>query len=122
MNEQCRASCYCILPGDIESNEGINNPSRQLFQPSESDNTQPSLAALTSALHTSCPDSAVFQLATVNRCDDLHVVSEDANVDHTVNVHTSTVTCLPQPLCEVARQFTNADDFMEAIHYSDSER
>ena len=72
------------------------------------------------ALQASCPDSAVFQLPTVNRCG--HAVSEDANVAHTVNVHTSTVTCLPQPLCDLARQFTNADDFMGAIQYSDAER
>ena len=89
-------------------------------QPSKPDNTQPSLTALTNALQASCPDSAVFQLAIVNRCGD--AVSEDSNVAHTVDVHTSTVTCLPQPLCDLARQFTNADDFMVAIRYSDAQR
>ena len=110
-----QASFYCILPGDVE---GINNPSRQLFQPSKPQNTQPSLAALTNALQASCADSAVFQL--VNRLGDN--VSEDANVAHTVDVHTSTVTALPQPLCGLAREFANADDFMGAIRYSDAER
>ena len=110
-----QASFYCILPGDVE---GINNPSRQLFQPSKPQNTQPSLAALTNALQASCADSAVFQL--VNRLGDN--VSEDANFAHTVDVHTSTVTALPQPLCGLAREFANADDFMGAIRYSDAER